>query len=143
MRISLGLSDTTYLLKLGEVKTISHLLQHTSQQITKIKHHSLIKGTGSRKIISTGVNSHQAINNIFLNICKLIDDIRLCCYIPEYSPLQMLRQRDGTASENVALGDMTSKMAFIVPIHSLMGMSHFCKGRVTQPIKYIEHHLSI
>lgn len=88
----------------------------------------MIKGTGLRKITSTEVNSRQAVN-ISLSTCKLIDDVRLGCYTPECSPLEMLRQRNVTPSENVALGDMTSSMVFIIHIHSLMDMSHICKRK--------------
>lgn len=41
----------------------------------------------------------------------------------------MLRQRNVTASENVALGDMTSTVIFIIHIHSLMDTSHIWKGK--------------
>lgn len=41
----------------------------------------------------------------------------------------MLRQRNVAPSENVALGDMTSSMVFIIHIHSLMDMSHICKRK--------------
>lgn len=88
-----------------------------------MRHHGLIKGTGLRKRIPEEINSHQAVH-ASPSTGKLTDNVRPDCYTPECSPLQMLRQRDITASENVALGDMTSTMVFIIHIHSLMDMSH-------------------
>lgn len=48
----------------------AHIPTHFKTQSNgqhKIKHHSLIKGTDLRKIISTEVNSYQAINKISLS----------------------------------------------------------------------------